>query len=301
MRTWIERLPQQKTYNTKRTQIMKTTIKSKKTQQKRSASQQPHAKAKKPSKPVALDVKIAVTKANTTAPAVDHGQLALFTPSAPITWDSVSGFDPVRVNGMKLEDLLVEIKGRLPLIDEAIVSIGGWMPFYVKAAIQIGLLLIAIKDQVGHGKFGECLKTHFSGLKERTAQRYMKAAKTTALSEIKPGQKLQDLYSSLVKLEDSGTANANTSAGHTNTVPALTPARVVSRLTSLREFIENAVDALPVEKFDSSTRDHLLKEFSALSALLQKVSTKLTKLSQPKLVKGVEIPVCSNGPALRAI
>ena len=275
--------------------------KSKKSQKKPSTSKHSQAKAKKLSKTAALDKKSTAAKANTTAAAVDRGQLALFTPSATITWDSVSGFDPARVNGMKLEDLLVEIKGRLPLIEEAIVSIGGWMPFYVKAAIQIGLFLIALKDQVGHGKFGECLQTHFSGLNERTAQRYMKAAKTTALSEIKPGQKLQDLYCSLGRLEDSGTANANTSAGHTNTVQAFTPARVASRLTSLREFIENAVDALPVEKFDSSTRDHLLKEFAALSTLFQKVSARLTKLAEPRVVKGVEIPGCSNGPALRAI
>ncbi len=95
-------------------------------------------------------------------------------------------------------------------------------------------------------------------------------------------------------------ADETPSAPKRQVAPALTPARVASRLKSLREFLENAVDALPVDKFDPSTRDHLLKEFAAIGELFQKVSAKLTELAEPKLVQGVVIPVDSNGVALHS-
>ena len=302
MRSWIQCFLQQQHQKPKQTEPMKSTIKAKTIAPKQKASissKGGRIKATKPAKPAALDKTITIARVNATA-AVNNGQVAATTSRTPITWNSIDDLDPTRVLDMKLDELKADINDLSHLVLEAIHGVAAYGKGYFQARRILGVYLCALKKFVGHGKFGECLRTDFPGISDRSAQRCMRDAKTRDLSDLKPRPSGKYDPLQMKEIIEMILADETPSAPKRQVAPELTPARVASRLKSLREFLENAVDALPVDKFDPSTRDHLLKEFAAIGELFQKVSAKLTELAEPKLVQGVVIPVDSNGVALHS-
>ena len=276
------------------------TMKKKSKQKASTSSKGQHAKATSSGKPAAVNKTITVAKTNPASPAVNSGQVVVVPSRTPITWDSVDNLDPARIPEMNFEELQAGINEVSQLVCEGIHGVAAWGKCCLQARRILGVYLCTLKQLVGHGKFAECLRTYFPGISDRSAQRYMRDANTTALSDLKPRPSGKYDPLQMKEIIEMILADETPSAPKRQVAPALTPARVASRLKSLREFLENAVDALPVDKFDPSTRDHLLKEFAAIGELFQKVSAKLTELAEPKLVQGVVIPVDSNGVALHS-
>lgn len=191
---------------------------------------------------------------------------------------------------MSSSELAAEIISRLPYIDEALTQMNAWVGRSLWLAWQIGHLALAAKKQVEHGQFGEWCRVNVPPLTDRTVQRYMKVAKTTAVSDIK-GKSLTEVYHKLGILveEDRATRTEkqpDLTAEHVFKLPEL-----LARLKSSREFLSACTEEIPFENLEISVIDECAAEFAALSALCERMQRKIAEATAAKPVTGVEIPV----------
>ena len=287
---------------------MKTNVKAKKlapTQKASNSSKGKRITAARRGVPAALNKTITAAKVNTAA-AVNSGQIVEVPSRTPSTWDSIRDFDPTKIETLSPLELAEGINGLAHLLDQALSTTKHGMHWSVQIACQIGLLAKVAKKRLPHGKFREWHLQNCSWLSERTLQRYMAISNASQMADLKAGTTLQGLYSKLGKIVDKGATNApakkaNEKKPHVAEEDSpVNLATLFARLRATGEFLQTCVEDLPFDSPDAASVDELLSEIESLVTTINAMKSKALKARTPEHINVFELPLCSNGPALRA-
>lgn len=193
------------------------------------------------------------------------------TPGSDQTEDPDADFAsmPLDQLGPKIADYHRQVTQFAALIQRAATST-------IESAVTAGLALIAAKDQLGHGEWGDWLKAHVPDLSQAGANRYMKLAREIPhvrnLGELKS---VRQAYIATGVIKDPVKKSSSAATAMLDKDTALDPPDLVARFRSMRIFLGNV---LPRSEWEKVPPSHLVEMVSDMRQIVTMLEARLPAL-----------------------